>query len=154
LICFGGNIREFLCEIFMLNYNRPLDDKLSATEFVTFNRVTNIIDLGAASGVCAETFQEVFGPDTKAATMAWDFRDSVKHQIILKDTGPITEADVRGRSSQDWDAIHVHFLTNAEDVFYQLKLVAADRKGSDLIETLEAFKTKIEAGRRLEIALV
>lgn len=137
----------------MLKHDTPAGNS-PAQEFVTFNRVLNIIELGAAAGDCAETFQEVFGPDRKASTAAWDFRDAVKHQIVVGETGLITEDDVRARSSQEWDTIHAHFLKNAEDAYFMLKDALSDSEDALLSQAVEAFRSKIEAGRRLEIALV
>lgn len=136
----------------MLNYNRAADAPVSARDFVTFNRVVNIMDLGTAAGDCATAFQAVFGPDTAAATAAWDFKDCVK--IILSETGLITEADVARRSARDWDTIHVYFLTQAEDVFLKFVTASKGRTSSELDMAIDAFRKKIEAGRRLEIALV
>lgn len=129
-------------------------EKSPAQEFVTFGRVLNIIELGAAAGECAEAFQEVFGPDRKASTAAWDFRDAVKHQIVIGETGLITEDDVRARSAQDWDTIHSHFLTNAEDAYFLLKDALSGSGDLGLNHAMEAFRSKIVAGRHLEIALV
>lgn len=141
-------------EIKMLNYENVTSNSTPAQHFVTFNRVANIIDLGTAAGDCATAFEVVFGPDKAPATAAWDFKDSVKFQVVLSDVGPITEADVARRSAQDWDTIHVHFLTQAEDVFYKIDAAAKAKTSQELTEAIETFKAKIDAGRRLEIALV
>ncbi|WP_171049035.1 hypothetical protein [Rhizobium sp. MHM7A] len=138
----------------MLNYDRAADNFPSAQDFVTFNRVVNIMDLGTAADDCASAFQSVFGSDTAAATAAWDFKDSVKFQIVLNEAGLITEADVAWRSSQDWDTIHVYFLTQAEDAFFKLLSASKAKTSPELSEAIDAFRKKIEAGRRLEIALV
>lgn len=138
----------------MLNRYRGADGFPSAQNFVTFNRVVNILDLGTAAGDCAQAFQSVFGSDTAAATAAWDFRDSVKFQIVLNEAGLISEADVAQRSSQDWDTIHVHFLTQAENVFFTFLAASKAKTSPELSEAMDGFKKKIEAGRRLEIALV
>jgi hypothetical protein len=138
----------------MLSHENVADNSTPAQDFVTFNRVANIIDLGTAAGDCATAFEIAFGPDTAIATAAWDFKDSVKFQVVLSDVGPITEADVAKRSAQDWDTIHVHFLTQAEDVYYKIVRSAESRITPELSEAIETFKAKIDAGRRLEIALV
>jgi hypothetical protein len=138
----------------MLSHRSAADNSTPAQDFVTFNRVANIIDLGTAAGDCATAFEIVFGPDTAIATAAWDFKDSVKFQVVLSDVGPISEADVAKRSAQDWDTIHVHFLTQAEDVYYKIVGSAASRITPELSKAIERFKAKIDAGRRLEIALV
>ncbi len=138
----------------MLNRENIADNSTPAQDFVTFNRVANIIDLGTAAGDCATAFEVVFGPDKAPASAAWDFKDSVKFQVVLSDLGPITEADVARRSAQDWDTIHVHFLTRAEDVFYKIAGSAKAKASPELEKAIITFKAKIDAGRRLEIALV
>lgn len=138
----------------MLNREHLADNSTPAQDFVTFNRVANIIDLGTAAGDCASAFEAIFGPDKAPASAAWDFRDSVKFQVVIGDVGPITEEDVARRSPQDWDTIHVHFLTRAEDVFYKIVGSAKAKTSAEFVEAIETFKAKIDAGRRLEIALV
>jgi hypothetical protein len=138
----------------MLNYDRPAKRSPSAQDFVTFNRVVNIVELGTAAGDCASAFQEVFGPDNAVATAAWDFKDSVKFQIVVNDTGLLTEADVARRTAQAWDTIHVHFLAQAEDVFFKFVAASKAKTSPELSQVIDGFKKKVEAGRRLEIALV
>jgi len=58
----------------MLNCNHTADESSSAHNFVTFNRVVNIMHLGTAAGDCASAFQSIFGPDTAVATAAWVFQ--------------------------------------------------------------------------------
>ena len=138
----------------MLNHKIGADNSTPAEDFVTYRRVANIIDLGTAAGDLARAFECVFGSDTSVATGALDFKDSVKFQVVLNDGGPISEAEVSKRTAQEWDTIHVHFLTRAEDVFFKIAEASKMRSVPELAAHLSAFKVKIDAGRRLEIALM
>jgi hypothetical protein len=128
-------------------------DAPTASEFVMFRRVTNIMAMGAAAGELGTSLQVQLGPDRPCVSAALDFRDNVTFQIVVGEKGVITPQDVAKRSPQQWDAIHSMFLTHAETVYFEIEAMTMAEESATR-EAMAVFKQAIDEGRRLELGLV
>jgi hypothetical protein len=132
-------------------YDNSLDPgPHSASDPLSFQLMSNLMDIASAAGECAEAMRTDFECDTDATVAALRLVDSIKRSRTVVHDSADESHRTWDHSREMWASIHANILSEGFSIYARLREYSAVTLGNGHSEPLARLAGKISQGFKLK----